>query len=391
MTSPSNQQGQKNKIAFFLSSFRAGGGEKQMVLIANTFVGQGYRVDLLVLKPVGDLAGSVDSRVRVISLDAGKVLFSFPNLVSYLRRERPRAILSLDEYTHAMALVAKLFVRVRVVLRIGNMLSVLAEHYEGKAKVLPFITRPLFKRADAVIANSHGVADDFIAVSGIEASRVTVIHNPKSCEEILTKAEEPVEYDWLAHKTQPVIIAVGRLRTQKNYPLLIRAFAKLVRDIPSRLIIVGQGREKDRLQALIKSLGCDDSVALVGYADNPYAWMKKADIYAASSLWEGLPNALLEAMVCGVPVIAADCASGPREILAPDTDYRKRLSVGEGVEYAHYGALYAVNDESALEEALKKYLTDHEMAKKYGAVSVDRSKDFDAYGIVKEYARVLGV
>ncbi len=378
-------------VALLLSSFRAGGGEKQLIEIANAFVERGHAVDLLVLRSVGEYKSHIHPQVRIVSLDAFRMIFSLPKIILYLRRERPVVMLTLDEYTHILALLARFIAHVetRVVLRIGNMLSVLATQYEGRAKRIAFFTKHLFKKADAIIA--HGVADDVIAVTGIDAKKVHVIYNPKSCVDILRQAEEPVANKWLSEKSVPVVIAVGRLRVQKNFPLIIRVFSEVAKTIPARLIIVGAGREEGRLRELIDELGCGDTVFLAGYSDNPYAWMKKADVYVAASLWEGLPNALLEAMACGLPAIAADCSSGPREILAPATDYRTRLSVGSGVEYAEYGALVAVNDEKALVEALGQLLLDGALRKKYAAASTARSKDFDSRDIVNEYAQVLGI
>ncbi len=381
------------KIAFCISSFRAGGGEKQMIEIANALAANGHAIDLLVLKPVGQLKEKVDMRINVISLDAGRILFSLPKLASYLYREKPSVMLSVDEYTHVLALVARSLVRAktRIVLRIGNMLSILAERYEGKAKILPYLSNWLFKRANHIIANSRGVADDVVRVTGIEPSRVTVIMNPKSREEILVKAQEPVTHEWFLNKTVPIVIAVGRLRVQKNFKLLIRAFAKLPHTVHARLVIVGSGREGERLRKVAEKAGITDRVYFTDYVDNPYAWMKKADVYVATSLWEGLPNALLEAMVCGLPAIAADCSSGPREILAPNTDYRKRLAIVDAVEYAEFGALYAVDDETALTDAMARFLTDSALRQKYASASIERSKDFDSHDIVGEYAHVLGI
>ncbi len=382
-----------HRIAFLLSSFRAGGGEKQLVEIANALAARGHVIDLLVLKPVGQYASHIDSRVRVISLDAGRMLFSLPKLIAYLRCEKPGALLTLDEYTHVLVLIARPLARVhtRVILRIGNMLSILAERYEGKAKILPYFSRWLFKRADGIIANSRGVADDVIAVTGIDPSRVTVIMNPKSRYDIREKAQGAVTHEWFSNKTVPIIAAVGRLRVQKNFQLLIRAFAKLPHDVPARLVIVGSGREGDRLRKVAEEVQATDRVLFTEYVDNPYAYLQKADTFVSASLWEGMPNAVLEALVCGVPIIATDCSSGPREILAPDTDYRKRLRVGDGVEYAKYGALYAVNDEAALVEAMTRFLRDPALRQRYMLASDRRSKDFDAQDIVGEYVRVLGV
>ena len=378
-------------IAFLLSSFRAGGGEKQMVEIANELVARGRPLDLLVLKPLGPLGAAVDPRIRIVSLDARRIVLSLPKLIAYLRQERPSVILSVDEYTHTLVLFARPLARVpvRVVLRIGNMLSVLAGRYEGKAKVLRFLARFLFKRADAIIANSRGVADDVIAVTGIAPARVSVIPNPKSRQEILEKARAAVDEEWFRHKTAPVIVAVGRLRVQKNFQFLIHAFAKIPEDIGARLIIIGGGREESRLREAAARSGCSSRIHFTGYIENPYAYMSKADVFVSASLWEGMPNALLEALVCGTPIVASDCSSGPREILAPDSDYRRRLTVGEGVEYARYGVLHAVGDEMALVEAFTRFLTDTAMREKYAAASTARSRDFDSHDIVTAYARVL--
>ncbi len=379
------------KLAFLISSFRSGGGEKQMVEIANAFAARGQSIDLLVLKPVGDLTAHVDRRVRVISLDRKRIALSFFPLLSYLRREHPAAVLSVDEYTHVLALLARPLAspQTRVVLRLGNMLSELSKRYEGRNVLLPFFVRRLFKRADMIIANSQGVRDDALTATGIDPEKVTVIFNPKSREDITRKAAEPSDSEWLERKTLPVVLFAGRLRVQKNLPSLIRAFSIVLKKIPSRLIILGMGREEKHLRTLIEELHCEDAVILPGFSGNPYAWMSKADVFVYPSLWEGMPNALIEAMICGTPVISSDCASGPREILAPDTDYKKRLA--SGVEYAAYGVLFAVNDEEALVEALNKLLTDEALRKKYAQASLARAKDFDAEDIIDEYARVLGV
>ena len=362
-----------------------------MVEIANALAKQGHRVDLLVLKPVGSLAEKVHNKIRVVSLDAGRIALSLFPLIMYLWREKPATLLALDEYSHLLSLLARMLsgVKTHIVLRIGNMLTELFMRYEGKSRLMPFLVRRLYKKADGIIANSKGVADDVLAVTGILRDRISVIHNPKFINHILALAAEPVTHAWLVQKTVPVVIAVGRLRIQKNFSLLIRAFATVSKNLPSRLIIVGGGREEPRLKALIQELRCEESVSLLGYADNPYAYMSKADIFASASLWEGMPNSLLEAIVCGLPVIASDCSSGPREILAPDTDYKKRLS--RGVEQAKYGVLTAVNDEGALVEALRLFLGDEKLRTRYSEAAKERSKDFDSEKIMSEYKRVLGL
>lgn len=310
-----------------------------------------------------------------------------------MRRERPEVMLALDEYTHLLALLARFLsgARTRIILRIGNMLTELFKRYhDQKSKiVLPFLIRKLYKGADGIIANSRGVADDSIKVTGIDKNKVSVISNPKNIGFIRSLAKESVGHVWLEQKTLPIVITVGRLRVQKNLPLLISAFAKVAEEIPSRLIIVGAGREEGRLRDFIRSVHAENNVSLTGYMDNPHAFTGKSDIFVSTSLWEGMPNSALEAMACGLPIIASDCSSGPREILAPDTDYRFRLK--KGIEYAKYGVLTAVNDEDALVQAMMKLLSDAELRAKYASLSKERVKDFDSEKIIGEYALALGL
>jgi glycosyltransferase involved in cell wall biosynthesis len=378
-------------LSLFLSSFRAGGGEKQMVEIANALAKRGERVDLVVIKPVGALTDAVSSGVQVVSLDRGRIALSLLPLLAYLWRERPVAVLATDEYSHLLVLIGRMLTRVntRVVLRVGNMLTELAARYKGKSVLLPFLIRRLYKKADAVIANSQGVAADFAVYARVPPARIKVIYNPKPLAEIRRRAQEPTGQEWLDAKTVPVVLGVGRLREQKNFSLLIRAFARVAAEMPCRLVIVGVGREEPRLRALVAELGLEQRVLFAGYTDNPYAYMAKADLFAAASLWEGMPNSLMEAMACGVPVIAADCPSGPRELLAPNTDYAKRLT--SGLEQAQYGVLTAVNDEEALVAALRLMLSDPPLRQEYAGASRERSAAFEAKDAIDKYMEVLGI
>ena len=152
------------KIAVFLSSFRAGGGERNMVNLANAFVEDGFNVDIVVVKPVGQYKEQVDKKINIINIDAGKIIFSLPKLISYLKKEKPAVILGTDEFTHILSIMAKYFAKVdtKVAVRMGNMFSILFSRYKGfkQGFIIPFISKKIFKYADIFIANSFGVADD---------------------------------------------------------------------------------------------------------------------------------------------------------------------------------------------------------------------------------------
>jgi len=132
-------------------------------------------------------------------------------------------------------------------------------------------------------------------------------------------------------------LAVGRLTKQKDFPTLIKAFAKVLENRPTRLLILGEGPDRAALEALVRQLGLEDAVAMPGFVENPYAYMSRSALYVLSSRWEGLPTVLIEALYCGAPVIATDCPSGPREILAN----------------GQHGQLVPVGDVTALAQAME--------------------------------------
>jgi len=169
-----------------------------------------------------------------------------------------------------------------------------------------------------------------------------VIYNPVVTPSLKSLATAPVDHPWIGTNQPPLVLAVGRLTAQKDYPTLLRAFAKVRSRRNCRLIILGEGELRDSLEALTSQLGIADSVQLPGFADNPFAWMSKASLFVLSSAWEGLPNVLIQAMACGTPVVSTDCPSGPAEIL----------------ENGKWGRLVPVGDEVALAEAMDRALED---------------------------------
>ncbi|MDB5266116.1 MAG: hypothetical protein JWM39_829 [Parcubacteria group bacterium] len=379
------------KIALCISAFHAGGGERVMITVANELAARGHSIDLLVLKSVGPYASHVTSSVRVIPLDASRMLFSLPKLVSYLKDQKPNSLMALDEYSHLLSLAARYISKsdTRIVLRVGNMFTEVFKRYEGiKGRTLEFLIRRWYRYADGIIAVSQGVKDDIVALTHIASEHVTVIYHPKDIVRIQALAEEPVDFAWIANKTVPVFIASGRLNAQKNFPLLLRAFARVQNDMPSRLIILGAGREEEALRNIVRELRIENEVSFSGYIDNPYAWLAKGTVFVSTSLWEGMPNALIEAMICGLPVISSDCASGPREVLAPDTDYRARRTAGW--EEAEYGILTAVNDEQALVEAMQKLGSDEILRATYAKKGIERGRDFSMETILPAYEKALG-
>jgi glycosyltransferase involved in cell wall biosynthesis len=198
------------------------------------------------------------------------------------------------------------------------------------------LAKMFFRWADAIVAVSRGAADDFAATSGVPRNKMQVIFNPVVSDDLHRRAAETIDHPWFATGELPVVVAVGRLVIQKEFETLIRAFAEVRKSLPSRLMIIGEGPDRSKLESLTRELGLQDVVALPGTQNNPLPYMKHAALLAMSSRYEGLPLVPIEALAVGCPVVSTDCLTGPREIL----------------EEGKWGRLVPVGDVHALANAM---------------------------------------
>jgi glycosyltransferase involved in cell wall biosynthesis len=219
-----------------------------------------------------------------------------------------------------------------------------------------------------VVAVSHGVADVTAQMTKVPRSRIHVIYNPVVTPEMLNKAKEPLEHPWFAPGQPQVAMAVGSLLPVKDFSTLIRAFSTLRKDRAVRLMILGEGPERPRLESLLRALHLEDDVALPGFVENPYAYMSRAAVLVLSSKWEALPSVLIEGLALRIPVVSTDCDFGPREILA----------------HGKYGTLVPVGDVEALAEGVRQALSAGPPS-----LPVDALAPFGVETPVREYLRVL--
>ena len=200
--------------------------------------------------------------------------------------------------------------------------------------------RYLFSGATHFVAVSQGTSDSLENALGVPREKITTIYNPIVTPDLDDKAVETPDHPWFRDDGAPVLLAVGRLEKQKDYPTLIRAFARLAVRRPCRLIILGEGSKRTEVEGLVEELKLTDRVSLPGWAENPLAFMARASLFVLSSRWEGLPTVLVEALACGCPCVSTDCPSGPAEIL----------------QDGEFGALVPVGDSAALAEAMERVL-----------------------------------
>jgi glycosyltransferase involved in cell wall biosynthesis len=306
------------KIAVFASFSGEGGVEKMLANLCRGMVEHGYQVDLLLVRAESDHLKRVPACVRVVKLGTRHTFSSVFALAGYLKREQPRALLAAKDRAAQVAVVSRWLsgVHCRLVFRIGTTVSAALQ---GRSAVrrwawyLPM--RCMYQFADTIVGVSQGVTDDIKAITGLPDEKFCVIDNPVITPELEQLSREPVGHPWLGEGQPPVIAAMGRLTRQKDFPTLLRAFARLKEPDGCRLLILGEGRDRKALLTLADILGIRDRVDLAGFQPNPYAYIRQASLFVLSSAWEGSPNVLTEAMALGIPVVATDCPSGPREML----------------------------------------------------------------------------
>jgi len=305
-----------NHIGLFLADLHGGGAERMMVNLASGLATRGHRVDLVLADANGPYLADLDREVRLIDLGTKRVSRSVPGLVRYLRTERPRCLVSTLNHANVGAAIAHMIARVdcKHFIREANTPSTI-RHRTVKDRAVMWATRFAYRYADGVLAVSDGVAQDLRESFGLDGAKVTPLVNPVVTPDLLRMAAENVEHPWFQTGRPPVVLGVGRLHHQKDFASLLRAFAIVRQSRVARLVILGEGPERPSLTRLASELGVADDVDLPGFVTNPFAFMSRAAVFALSSVREGLPGALIQAMATGCPVVATDCRSGPSEVL----------------------------------------------------------------------------
>lgn len=304
--------------------------------LAGALADLGCRVDLLSAASGGPLRGEIAPGVRLLELGARRTLGALPALVRYLRQARPRALLGVQTHANLVALLAGWLRpgQTRVAVWQQSTISMRGRRFPWRP-LLPWLVRLAYPRAHLVAAVSHGLAGDVKRFA--PRARVEVLFNPVCPRALRDLAQQGPDHAWFG---QPLVVSLGRLVPEKDHDTLLRAFAALPPQ--ARLVMAGDGPERPYLERTVAELGLRGRVDLPGFLLNPYRLLSRATVFVLSSRSEGLPARLIEAMALGVPVVATDCAHGPREIL----------------RNGRYGTLVPVGDPDALSSALKAALTD---------------------------------
>lgn len=396
------------KLYFLINSLAGGGAEKVAIRLSeylpiSAFILLERDVKYKTDKPVFFLSNhSTKTNPIIKTLNIPIYAYKLSDFI-----EKNSLVVSFLERANFVNVISKLFKKHRAIISVRMDQQT---GHVGLRKLNKLLVKSLYPKADVVVAVSHGVRQSLINL-GVEKEKVKVIYNPYPIDEIKQLEEEPLgAYEQIFK--HPALITAGRLTKQKGQWYLLRIFKALKekhKDL--KLVILGEGELKDYLVKLSEELGLKTyvwdrdklserfDVYFLGFQKNPFKFMARSTLFVFPSLWEGFPNALVEAMACGVPIISSDCRSGPREILAPDIDFNYQTQKPEFAEYGILMPVFEVKNKSAeepLEErgimwvkTIDKLLEDESLRKNYSEKAKQRAEDFRIEKIVEEWNEVL--
>lgn len=361
------------RLLIVIGSLETGGVQRLVTDLLRHFDRRRIEPVLVVSSRAGAMAAAVPADCRVHDLGR-RGTADFPALVvrlaRVLRAERPAVVLAAQFHGNVLALAARAAAGLAMPVMISEHVSV--ESYRHGPAWVRALMRATYRYADAAIAVSSGVARELTDEWRVPAEKVRVVSNPIDIDAIEEQAVDAVDATF--GMDEPVITSVGRLTPQKGFSHLLRAFALVRQEQPAKLVIIGDGEERIRLEQLAGELGVAPYVTWIRHETNPYRWMARSSVFVLASLYEGFGIVLTEAMALGVPVIAADCPHGPAEILRGGRD----------------GLLVPPGDERALADALSRLLGDAALRTTFAAAGRARARDFAIAPIAREYEALCG-
>jgi glycosyltransferase involved in cell wall biosynthesis len=381
-------------ILFLIGSLQYGGAERVTANLANHFAeSDNYRVIVRTFEFAR--AFPLSKKVDIATWPSGRkgtmskissVMETAVKLRDFTAKENVDVVLSFMEWANFVNLLSKskgarhkAYVSVRCGLK---------DHYAKELNAVKrffgwAVFKWLWKYADRTIVNSEHIKDDVRSLFGISEDKISVIHNPVDLKQIEERSKEDPGEDWFSKKEVPVVVNLASLTRPKAQSYLLKAFAIAAKIKQARLAVIGDGPIRGPLVAEAGRLGILDKILLMGWRDNPYKYLSRSDVFVLSSIYEGFPNAILEAMACGCPVVSFDCPSGPSEILSP-----QKKSAGL-IFNAQNGLLVKERDVESLAKAIVFMLDNEEARDHYRAEGLKRIRDFDLIKIAEEYGRLF--
>jgi len=372
----------KKNILFYIGALEAGGAERVLLELLKYLNREKYNLTLVINRPEGYFFKKIPEHVEVIVrsdkrrsyYDLYDRIFGLPNIIN---KEKTDLVIAIMSGAGRSMLRTRYFVEnnTKMIVRIGqNPTKKLAENTSWLwSRIEFFEIKEFFPKADAIIATSEGIQNNLVTDNLVYQDKVHVIYNPLDLDMINQKKLETFPLPQSFSNNYKLIVAIGRLVPQKGYDTMLRAFKKIRKQIPAKLIVLGGGYLESKLRVKIRELDLENDVHLAGFVENPWAYLQQADLYLSTSLYEGFHLTIAEAMACGVVPVATDCDYGPREIITDGVD----------------GKLVPVDNAELIAETVIDLLQDSGKRNEMAIKALERAKDFDVSIVVKEYERLF--
>lgn len=304
----------KKKLFLFIHKLNAGGSQKIVMNLSKYLNKDKFDISLVVIDKTGEHSSFTHKGVKIIDLKSKNIRSSIFKIYSLIKKEKPDIVFSALSYLSLLFSIFMPFIKSKnmiFVARETNTLSI-SNQTLSFTKIRNILYKLFYKRFDKIICQSQYMKNDLIENYNINEEKMEVIYNPVDISFIQSKLLEDDRQDiFPLNKTN--LLSVGRLHKNKGFDLLINSFSELPEHFT--LTILGEGKEKDNLIKLANELNCSNRIYFNGFESNPYKYMAQADLLVLSSRHEGLPNVVLEANVCRLPVVAFGCPGGTKEII----------------------------------------------------------------------------
>lgn len=359
------------QISVFIPSLSVGGAERVTINLAEALNKDGFEVDLLVADSTGEFADSIREDINIIELNNAMPLIGIlgviPSLRNYLSQSESATLISSLTRTNVTTAIAQKISSGDVSCIGIEHLNITDKEPPLREKIIFTLARFFYPQMSSIVAVSEGVADSIVKEFGIDERNIIVIPNIVVTDNLKEQIDTSTEHRWATGDFE-LIVSLGRLSDQKDYPTLLNAFSRLKNDT-ARLLIIGEGELKDELIQQAHQLNIQDRVEFTGYVDNPYKYIADASLFVLSSKREGLPTVLIEALGCGCPIVSTDSPSGPKEVL----------------DFGRYGYLVPVGDPDRLAGAI-----DAELSKAHDkTVLLQRANYYSAKTVVPRFKQLM--
>ena len=333
----------RSKFSFYLFDLHGGGAERVIVTLLNEMQTQGLAIELIISKKEGSYLSELNPGISITEIGSRSFIYNIYRLYKHVKKNGTSHLVTTMRGPSIVALAVKIILgkNIKAVIREANTPS--QEHAKRGLKhyLLNSVTSFLYGFADSIVCVSKGVEVDFKSFyKKIDPAKISTIYNPVINDAFFEKADSVIPTDLPWPSTSCYFIAVGRFVEQKDYPTLLHAFNIISKTHNANLLILGDGPLRNQFVDDVKGLGLESRIFCPGFIDNPFPYMNAAHCYVLSSRWEGLPNALVQAVSLGLKTISTDCPSGPREIL----------------DGGKLGLLIPIQDVEALAEAMRQVL-----------------------------------